>query len=140
MGAAKAMDDGIMSMLCINEADIFANTTNTCSNAFNNGSSPAQPSPYQVSSQVAFKAAWNSFRLLALGIIVIAGLLMIISQALGFELFDAYTIKKTLPRILVAGIGITLSWQLLAFFVTFSNALGIGVRALIYSPFPGGGL
>ena len=83
----------------------------------------------------AYYKAWNSFRVLGIAIIVIAGLIMVISTALGFEFFDAYTIKKVLPRILVAIIGISLSWWLLEWLAELTNDLGVGVRSLIYFPF-----
>ncbi len=82
-----------------------------------------------------YYAAWRSFRNIALGLLVIAGLIMVISQALGMEILDAYTIRKMLPRILIATIAITLSWQLMRFFVTVSNDLGYGVGHLLDAPF-----
>jgi hypothetical protein len=66
---------------------------------------------------------------------VIAGLVVVIAQALGTELLDAYTLRKVLPRILIAAVGITLSWQLMEFFVTLTNDLGYGVRHLTSAPF-----
>lgn len=81
--------------------------------------------------------AWQSFRNIALGILVVGALFMIIGQALGFEMLDAYTVKKVLPRLIVAIIGISLSWEIMAWFVTFTNDLGYGVRSLIYYPFRG---
>src|ERR1039458_5033204 len=83
----------------------------------------------------AYYSAWQSFRDIALGLLVVAGLVIVISEALGMEILDAYTIKKTLPRLLVAAIGITISWPLMNFAVTASDVLGIGVRHLIYYPF-----
>lgn len=83
----------------------------------------------------AYYKAWNSFRVLGIAIIVIAGLIMVISTALGFEFFDAYTIKKVLPRILVAIIGISLSWWLLEYLAELTNDVGVGIRSLIYYPF-----
>ncbi len=50
-------------------------------------------------------------------------------------MLDAYTIRKMLPRIVIAAILISLSWPLLSFLVQLSNDLGNGVRVLIYSPF-----
>src|SRR5438876_8665957 len=82
-----------------------------------------------------FYAAWASFRVLAMAVIVIAGLAMIISQALGADLLDAYTVKKVLPRLLIAVILIAVSWQLLKAAVSISDVLGYGVRGLIYKPF-----
>jgi hypothetical protein len=83
----------------------------------------------------AYYTAWASFRNIALGLIVIAGLVVIIAQAIGMEVLDAYTLRKTLPRILVAAIAITLSWPLMNFAVTLSNNLGFGIRDLIVAPF-----
>ncbi|MDB5169982.1 MAG: rane protein of unknown function [Candidatus Saccharibacteria bacterium] len=128
--AVKGFDGAIAGMLCIDESDIFSGATSTCSSG---GSSDPN-------SSAGFYAAWNTFRILALGLLVIGGLVMIISQGLGFEIFDAYTVKKTLPRILFAGIAISLSWQFLQFVVTLSNGLGIGIRALIYQPFLSSGI
>lgn len=87
----------------------------------------------------AYYTAWKNFRNIALGLMVLAGLVIVMSQALGFEYFDPYMIKKTLPRLIIAAIGIALSWQLMAFFVELTNALGYGIRYLIYAPFVGVG-
>lgn len=85
----------------------------------------------------AFYNAWASMRDIALGLMAIAAIIVLISQALGFELLDAYTIRKVLPRLLIAAFGITLSWPLMQFFVTFTNDLAFGIRYLIYAPFEG---
>jgi hypothetical protein len=82
-----------------------------------------------------FYTAWSAFRDMSLGLMVIGALFMVISQAIGFEVFDAYTIRKVLPRIIIAAIGISLSWQLVQFLIQFSNDLGNGISSLIYSPF-----
>lgn len=79
--------------------------------------------------------AWSAFRIIALGIIVIAALIIIISTAFGLEILDAYTIRKTLPRVLIAIIFITLSWTVMKFMIDLSNDVGNGVRAIIYAPF-----
>ncbi len=88
-----------------------------------------------VSTCDAYYTAWVSFRNIALGLLVVASLIIIIAQAVGMEILDAYTIRKTLPRILVAAVAITLSWPLMNFAVTLSNDLGFGVRNLITAPF-----
>jgi hypothetical protein len=79
--------------------------------------------------------AWQNIRDIALGLMVIAGLIIVIAQALGIELLDAYAIRKTLPRLLLVAIGITLSWPIMRFLVLFTNDLGFGIRHLIYAPF-----
>jgi len=82
-----------------------------------------------------YYTAWNSFRILATAILVIAGLIMVVSQAFGFEFLDAYTTRKILPRLLVAIIGISLSWPLMSLVVQFFDTAGIDIRALMYAPF-----
>ncbi|HUC95923.1 MAG TPA: hypothetical protein VMR76_03125 [Candidatus Saccharimonadia bacterium] len=86
-------------------------------------------------SSDGFYSAWGNLRDLALGLLVIGALVMVISQIMGFEFLDAYTVKKVLPRLLIAAIGISLSWELIQFFIQFSNDLGNGVSYLIYTPF-----
>jgi hypothetical protein len=81
--------------------------------------------------------AWEEFRNIALGLMAIAGLIIVISQALGMEILDAYTIRKMLPRLLIAALAITLSWQLMRFAVTLTNDLGYGMKQLIDTPFNG---
>lgn len=83
----------------------------------------------------AYRAAWANFRNIALGLLIIVGMTILIAQALGMEILDAYVIRKTLPRFIIAAIAITLSWALMEFAVEITNALGYGVRFLIYAPF-----
>jgi hypothetical protein len=81
------------------------------------------------------RKAWGGFRNLGIGIIVIAGLVMVASQALGLELLDAYTIRKLMPRLLIALIGVALSWPLMNFLVSFFNDIGTFTYGLITQPF-----
>jgi hypothetical protein len=85
----------------------------------------------------AYQAAWTQFRNIALALLVVVGLIIIIAQALGMEILDAYTIRKMLPRVLIATIAITLSWAIMRFLVTLSNDLGYGVQNLLSEPFSG---
>jgi hypothetical protein len=88
----------------------------------------------------AYHQAWSTFRDIALGLLAIISLVIIISEMAGFEFIDAYTIRKVLPRLIFAAIAITLSWQLMQFFVTLTNDLGYALRFLIYKPFAAAGL
>jgi hypothetical protein len=83
----------------------------------------------------AMYQAWSSVRDIALSLLAIVALVMVISQALSFGPFDAYTVKKVLPRLIIAAILITLSWPLIGFAIGVSNGLGDGIRYLIYAPF-----
>jgi hypothetical protein len=83
----------------------------------------------------AYQTAWQQFRNIALALLVIVALTIVIAQALGMELLDAYTIRKMLPRFLIATIAITLSWSIMRFLVTLSNDLGFGIGNLLSAPF-----
>jgi len=120
----QALTTFIDEQLTINTRQLFGTG---CTNG-NAGNS-------QCSTSQAYYKAWNTFRILGTSLIIIAGLIMVSSQALGFEIMDAYTVRKVLPRLLIAVIGMSLSWPLLSFLINFFNELGRGVQALIYAPF-----
>lgn len=116
-GVVDTLDNQITKQLSIETDDIFCTSgskEDTCN---------------------AYHKAWESFRNIALGLTAIAGLIVVISQALGFEILDAYTIRKVLPRLLVAVVAITLSWPLMKLAIQFTNDLAFGIRHLIYAPF-----
>lgn len=78
-----------------------------------------------------FQTTFDNFRDIGLALLVIAGLVMVISQAAGLEVFAAYTVRKTLPRLVIAIIGIALAWSLLQFVVTFFDDIGSWTNAII---------
>jgi len=86
-------------------------------------------------TSAGYKKAWNIFRVLAIAVIVIAGLIMVVSQAMGVAILDAYTIRKTLPRLIIAIIAISISWPLMEFVLNFFNTLGSSVFNLMTTPF-----
>ena len=117
----SALDNFIISLLTIDQEAIFDRDTDTGSRYY---------------------TAWQTFRSFALAVLVIAALFMVIAQALGFEILDAYAIKKLLPRLIIAIIAIALSWEIMGFFIAVVNDIGIAVRNIIYYPFrdfPGAG-
>jgi hypothetical protein len=77
--------------------------------------------------------ASKSFRNFGIALVLVAGLIMVIAQASGTELVDAYTIRKTLPRLGVALIGIALAWPLMHLAVVVSNDLGMLVGDMLSS-------
>jgi hypothetical protein len=121
---ANFIDGLITSQLDVDVKPIFDNTNKT-----------GTPSS-------GYYQAWSQFRIIGTSLLVIAGLVMVTSTALGFELLDAYTIRKTLPRLLVAIIGISLSWPLMRLAVDFFDTAGLDIRSLMYHPFQnmGGGI
>ena len=116
-GAIEALTNGIDSLLTVSTNTIFSNT-----------STPR-------TTGAGFYQAWNTFRLFAIGLIIIAGLIMLIAQAIGSDIISAYTIRRVLPRLLAAIIFISISWWILEFMVQLTNDVGNGVRAIIYTPF-----
>ncbi|MEK7153857.1 MAG: hypothetical protein AAB834_07950, partial [Patescibacteria group bacterium] len=83
----------------------------------------------------SYHVAWNSFRFFALGLLVLAALVMVASQAAGLGIVDAYTMRKLLPRLLFSAVAISLSWDFMEFLTQLSNDAGNGMRTLIYAPF-----
>ena len=81
------------------------------------------------------QTAWSAIRIISTILLVGIALFMIISQIIGYDFFDAYTIKKILPRLVVAVILIQLSWILIVGAIDFINILGTGVQDLLLAPF-----
>ncbi len=103
----------------------------------------------QVSGQLNFdvnanlggsvKQAWAVFRTLASAVVVVVLLVMIISQAIGGGPFEAYTIKKLLPRLVAAIILMQVSWYLCIWMIGLANDAGQGIGGLLAAPFGGTG-
>ncbi len=74
--------------------------------------------------------ASRTFRNFGMGLLLLVGLVMVIAQASGSELFDAYTIRKTLPRLGIAVVGMALAWPILRFVVSLTNDLGGSIYAI----------
>lgn len=72
-------------------------------------------------------------RNIALLLLVPMMMFMVIGTALNFGPFDPYTVKKALPRMLVATMFIVLSLPICQFAVEVSNTVGQGIGNLIIS-------
>jgi hypothetical protein len=83
------------------------------------------------------KGSWNIFKNIASALLVIALLIMIISQAMGGGLFEAYTIRKMLPKLVIAVILMQLSFVLLKYAIDLSNDAGTAIGNIILAPFGG---
>jgi len=125
--AVVALDKEITSLLTVGTDRIFCTEVG------------GDCSQKEVDTGKRYYTAWNSLRTIALGLIVIAALVVIIASAFGYEILDAYTIRKVLPRLLISIVFITLSWNIMEFFIVLTNDVGNGLRALIYAPFEGMG-
>lgn len=81
------------------------------------------------------KRAWSNIRNIAYILLIPTMLLMVIGTALGFEVFSAYTIKRALPRMVLATIFITFSWYVCVFLIQLTNVIGGGILGLMTGPF-----
>ena len=66
-------------------------------------------------SNAGLKESWNNMKNIASAIIVLVALVMIAAQIFNFEFVSAYTMKKALPRLVIAAIAIQLSWYILPY-------------------------
>lgn len=89
-------------------------------------------------SNVMYKA-WSNFRIYGNVFLVIALLVMIFGQTIGGGIVDAYTVKKVLPRLLIAVVLINLSIYIVALLVDITNILGGALGAALTAPLDGGG-
>lgn len=86
-------------------------------------------------NDTGLEQSWKITRNLAYLILVPVVLIMVIGTALGFEFVSAYTVKRALPRLIIATVFIALSWTIVTFLVGFSNNVGAGVQGIMESPF-----
>jgi len=85
------------------------------------------------STSSGFQEPFDVFRNAGLALLVIAGLVMVIGQALDLTILEPYTVRKALPRIALAVIGISLAWPLLQFALVLTNDLGYWIGSIIIS-------
>ncbi len=79
--------------------------------------------------------AWTQIRNVSFIILVPIMLVMVIGTALNVAAIDAYTVKRSLPRMLIAVLFITLSWEICVFLIELFNAIGFGILGILTSPF-----
>lgn len=89
------------------------------------------------SSETRIRDSWARVRSISLILLVPIMLVMVMSSALGFDFIDAYTVKRTLPRLAIAVILISLSYPLMKFGINIFNSIGAGVKGLMLLPFGG---
>lgn len=79
--------------------------------------------------------AWANIRNIALAGLVAMMMVMVIATALNLQAFDAYTVKRALPRMVAAVLFIVLSWYVCIFLIDVFNAAGRGVLGIMTAPF-----
>ncbi len=83
---------------------------------------------------------WANIRNVALSLLIVIMLVMVIATALDTQVFDAYTVKRALPRMVAAILFIVLSWYICIILIDITNALGSGIMGIMTGPFKPGGL
>lgn len=73
---------------------------------------------------------WSNVLTIANVLLVIVFFVFIFSQSLSLNI-DAYTVKKALPRLFFAAIGMQLSFYIAGFLVDITNVLGAGVIEIV---------
>lgn len=79
------------------------------------------------------EAAWSRLRNIAYIILVPIALVMVMGTMLGFDFVSAYTVKRALPRMLLAVVFIAFSFEITKFLVVLTNDVGTGLGGLITS-------
>lgn len=79
----------------------------------------------QILASPQYDKTISNFRIFGMAFIFIIGLIMVVAQATGSEFVDAYTVRKVLPKLGIAIIGIAIAVPVLKVLITFTNDLGI---------------
>lgn len=79
--------------------------------------------------------AWDRMKNLALSFYVLIFLFVIFSNSMSLGV-DAYTIKKTLPRIMIAALLTQFSFLIISIMIDISNAIGIGLPSFLLAQGP----
>lgn len=83
------------------------------------------------------QTAWSLIKNIASIALIVIMLIMIFSQAVSAGPFDAYTVRKILPRLVAAVILMQLSWYIVAWIVDLVDDVGNSLADLLYAPFGG---
>ncbi|HSW99312.1 MAG TPA: tail fiber domain-containing protein, partial [Candidatus Saccharimonadales bacterium] len=114
--AVSGLTDGVLSAIKIDTNSIF-NDDNT-SRAGN-----------------AFFVAWAAFRNIGYGVLLVVGLLMLLSQILGLDIFSALDIKHLLPKLPVIILLMAFMWNIQDWGYNASNDAAGAVQSIIAAPF-----
>lgn len=91
---------------------------------------------FSVEQRDVLKSIWNGFRSIANVGFAIAFMVVIYSAATGNAL-KAYDVKRLLPKLAIAAIGVQVSLDVTLWLIQLSNDVGNGIADLILSPLPG---
>lgn len=140
-GSCEALPGGLNWFLCP-VIELLDSAINALDNAIQAQLTTPDPAAVGVTKGAAncpsgncLKDSWGRIRNVALIILVPIMLVMVIGTAIGFQGLDAYTVKRAMPRLIIAVIFISLSWYITVALVNITNAVGAGVYGLLTNPF-----
>jgi hypothetical protein len=81
--------------------------------------------------------SWSLVSEISTALVVVLMLIMVFSQALSFGPFDAYTVRKMLPKLVAAVILIQLSWSGVSWLIDLVNDVARAIADIMYYPFGG---
>lgn len=82
----------------------------------------------------ALKSVWSNILVVGNILFVVGFLIMILSTILNFSFVDAYTVKKFLPRIIIAVFLANASWFIVSQAISITNMLAGAAHEIIMSP------
>ncbi len=129
-GGSCESNGGSLSWVICPVIELMDNATNSLDSAIRHQLETPDPN-----ASPQLKETWGRLRNIALIILVPIMLVMVIATALGFSFVDAYTVKRAMPRFLLAVMFISISWYVTAFLLKLTNTVGEGVLGLMTQPF-----
>lgn len=95
------------------------------------------PTDETYAANAALHDSWGRMRNIALIILIPIMLVMVIGTAVGVNWLDAYTVRRAMPRFLIAIIFISISWYITGFLINLTNIVGTGILGLMTRSFGG---
>lgn len=83
----------------------------------------------------AVKKAFDSFRVIAISVLITVAVFMVVSNASGLDFLDAYTIKRYMPQFAATLFILVILWPLLYWVTSAFSALSHWIVDIMYAPF-----
>jgi hypothetical protein len=93
--------------------------------------------PFDDQGEATLKSVWGNILNVANILFVVAFLVMVLSTILDLGLFSNYTVKKLLPRIILAALLANLSWEICRVITEFTIMVGDAAKDVILAPLAG---
>ncbi len=81
--------------------------------------------------EIPLQTIWSNVRNIAYILLIPVMLILVIGTALGFSVLDAYTVRRAMPRLLVAVVFIAISYDIGAALIDLSNLAARGIQGML---------